>query len=171
MRGLKKTAALAVAATMIVTLGACSSNSGSTSSSSDSSAGTTLTIWNYETDNSAMGQGWARAVEIFKERHPEVTVKVEKQTFEQLQKNAKIILTGDDVPDVMEYNKGNSTSGQLASQGLLTDMSDTVKAKGWDKIVKGSTAVTAQYSEDGLMGSGSWYGIPNYGEYVTVFYN
>lgn len=171
MRGLKKTAALAVAATMIVTLGACSSNSGSTSSSSDSSAGTTLMIWNYETDNSAMGQGWARAVEIFKERHPEVTVKVEKQTFEQLQKNAKIILTGDDVPDVMEYNKGNSTSGQLASQGLLTDMSDTVKAKGWDKIVKGSTAVTAQYSEDGLMGSGSWYGIPNYGEYVTVFYN
>ena len=82
---------------------------------------------------------WARPgtrpIEIFKAEHPGVTVKVEKQDFEQIQKNAKIVLTGDDVPDVMEYNKGNATAGQLASQGLLTPLTDVAKEKGWDKTL------------------------------------
>lgn len=167
MRTTRKVVALVTGAALVASLGACSGGSQSGSNAS----GDTLTIWEYETDNSAMGQAWAKAVEIFKQRHPEVTVKQEDQTFEQIQKNAKIVLTGDDVPDVMEYNKGNGTAGQLASQGLLTDLSDVVKDKGWDKTVTGPTTVTAQYDENGLMGSGSWYGIPNYGEYVTVYYN
>ena len=167
MRTTRKVVALVTGAALVASLGACSGGSQSGSNAS----GDTLTIWEYETDNSAMGQAWAKAIEIFKQRHPEVTVKQEDQTFEQIQKNAKIVLTGDDVPDVMEYNKGNGTAGQLASQGLLTDLSDVVKDKGWDKTVTGPTAVTAQYDENGLMGSGAWYGIPNYGEYVTVYYN
>ncbi|MDR1807679.1 MAG: extracellular solute-binding protein [Propionibacteriaceae bacterium] len=133
--------------------------------------GRTLTIWHYESENSAMGLAWAKAEEIFKAEHPGVTVTVVPQTFEQIQKNAKIILTGDDVPDVMEYNKGNATAGQLASQGLLTPLDDEVTARGWDKIVSGALAATGQYDDRGLMGSGSWYGITNYGEYVTVYYN
>ena len=131
----------------------------------------TFTIWDYEADDSAMGQAWARAIEIFKEKHPEVTVKNEAQTFEQLQKNAKIVLTGDDVPDIMEYNKGNSTSGQLASQGLLEPLTEEASKRGWDKALTASLQTTARYTEDGLMGDGDWYGVPNYGEYVFVYYN
>ncbi|MDR2895086.1 MAG: extracellular solute-binding protein [Propionibacteriaceae bacterium] len=131
----------------------------------------TLTIWDYESDDSAMGLAWAKAIDIFKDEHPGVTVVTEDQTFEQIQKNAKIILTGDDVPDVMEYNKGNATAGQLASQGLLTPLTDEVEARGWDDIITGGLATTAQYDDRGMMGSGDWYGITNYGEYVTVYYN
>ena len=118
-----------------------------------------------------MGQAWAKAEEIFKQKHPEVSLKVEKQTFEQLQKNAKIVLTGDEVPDLMEYNKGNSTSGQLASQGLIDPFTEKAKEFGWDKKLAESIQTTARYTEDGLMGDGDWYGLPNYGEYVYVFYN
>ena len=141
------------------------------SSSAPDYTGQTLTVWDYEADDSAMGKAWAQAVQIFKDEHPGVTVKVEAQTFEQIQKNAKIILTGNSVPDVMEYNKGNATSGQLASQGLLTPLTDIAKQRGWDKIVTGSLATTAMYDAKGLMGSGDWYGVTNYGEYVTVYYN
>ncbi|WP_277212893.1 ABC transporter substrate-binding protein [Isoptericola croceus] len=131
----------------------------------------TLTIWHYENDDSAMGQAWAEAIEIFEAEHPDVTVDVEKQTFEQIQKNAKIVLTGDDVPDVMEYNKGNATAGQLASQGLLTPLTDVAEEKGWADKLPGSLQTTARYDESGLMGSGEWYGVPNYGEFVGVYYN
>ncbi|RPF20183.1 ABC transporter substrate-binding protein [Myceligenerans xiligouense] len=131
----------------------------------------TLTIWHYENDDSAMGQAWAEAIRIFEEENPDVTVEVEKQTFEQIQKNAKIVLTGDDVPDVMEFNKGNATAGQLAAQGLLTPLTDQAAERGWDEKLTGSLATTAMYDEQGLMGSGEWYGVPNYGEFVGVYYN
>ncbi|WP_103063606.1 ABC transporter substrate-binding protein [Actinomyces qiguomingii] len=141
------------------------------SSGSSGAGADTFTIWDYESDDSAMGQAWARAIEIFKEQHPEVTVRIEEQTFEQLQKNAKIVLTGDDVPDIMEYNKGNSTSGQLASQGLLEPLTEQATERGWDTKLAASLQTTARYTEDGLMGDGDWYGVPNYGEYVFVYYN
>ncbi|MBD7999107.1 ABC transporter substrate-binding protein [Oerskovia gallyi] len=131
----------------------------------------TLTIWHYESETSAMGQAWAKAIEIFEDENPDVTVDVQKQTFEQIQKNAKIVLTGDDVPDVMEYNKGNATAGQLASQGLLTPLTDAAEERGWDTTLSGSLQTTATYDENGLMGSGDWYGVPNYGEFVGVYYN
>ncbi|HEY0186379.1 MAG TPA: extracellular solute-binding protein [Cellulomonas sp.] len=150
-------------------LAACGGDGGGGSSST--SDGQTLTIWDYENDESAMGQAWARAIEIFEEEHPDVTVTTEDQTFEQIQKNAKIFLTGDDVPDVMEYNKGNATAGQLASQGLLTVLTDEAEARGWDDTLPASIQTTAMYDEQGLMGSGDWYGVSNYGEFVGVYFN
>jgi raffinose/stachyose/melibiose transport system substrate-binding protein len=118
-----------------------------------------------------MGQAWAKAIEIFEDEHPDVTVKTEDQTFEQIQKNAKIFLTGDDVPDVMEYNKGNATAGQLAAQGLISSLTDEAESRGWDTTLPASIQTTAKYDEQGLMGSGDWYGVPNYGEFVGVYYN
>lgn len=165
----KKATALSVAVTIGLFGAACSS--GGSGDGGEGGDGDTLVIWDYENDASAMGKAWARAVEIFKEKHPDVTVKREAQVFEQIQKNAKIVLTGDEVPDVMEYNKGNATAGQLASQGLLTNITDVVSERGWDSKLSDSIAMTAQYDDDGLMGSGSWYGIPNYGEFVFVYYN
>lgn len=54
-----------------------------------------------------------------------VKVEFEKKAFEQIRQNASQVLNSDDAPDVMEYNKGNATSGLLASQGLLTNLNDT----------------------------------------------
>lgn len=159
---------------LLLPLTACSSG-GTGTSTAGTGAGTaatgTLTIWDYEGADSAMSKGWAKAIEIFKTEHPGVTVKSEKQTFEQIQKNAKIVLSGDSVPDVMEYNKGNATAGVLASEGLITSLNDVATKRGWDTKLKGALATTGKYTDKGLMGSGDWYGIPNYGEYVTVFYN
>jgi raffinose/stachyose/melibiose transport system substrate-binding protein len=159
----------AVAAAMAgaLALTGCTGQTGGGGDTDDS----TLTIWHYENEDSAMGKAWAEAIKIFEEENPDVTVDVEKQTFEQIQKNAKIVLTGDDVPDVMEFNKGNATAGQLAAQGLLTPLTDAATERGWDEKLTGSLATTATYDEQGRMGSGEWYGVPNYGEFVGVYYN
>jgi raffinose/stachyose/melibiose transport system substrate-binding protein len=135
------------------------------------SGATTLKLWHYENDESAMGVAWNRAIEIFEKEHPGVTVQFERKAFEQIQQNAGMILNSDEGPDLMEYNKGNATAGQLASQGLLSDLTDVATERGWDKKLSPGLQTTAKYDDRGIMGSGKWYGVPNYGEYVTVYYN
>jgi raffinose/stachyose/melibiose transport system substrate-binding protein len=46
-----------------------------------------------------------------------------------------------------------------------------VRKYGWDKQLPASTGATGQYDARGVMGSGSWYGIPSYVEYVMLYFN
>jgi raffinose/stachyose/melibiose transport system substrate-binding protein len=128
-------------------------------------------VWHYESANSAMGTSWAQAMKQFQDSHPGVTVKFESKGFEQIQQTASMILNSDQAPDVMEYNKGNATAGLLSKEGLLTDLTDVATQRGWDKLLPSSMQTTSIYDANGTMGSGKWYGVTNYGEYVMVFYN
>ncbi|BEL07704.1 extracellular solute-binding protein [Actinoplanes sichuanensis] len=157
--------ALLLAATLGLT--ACSSDDTSTEGADAKS----LTLWHYEGPNSAMGIAWNKAIELFKASHPGVEVKFEEKGFEQIQQNAQMILNSDSAPDILEYNKGNATAGLLSKQGLLTDLSDEFTKRGWDKKLSSSLQTTAKYDEDGIMGNGKVFGVPNYGEFVTVYYN
>ncbi|WP_433795355.1 extracellular solute-binding protein [Actinoplanes sp. CA-252034] len=157
--------ALLLAATLGLT--AC----GSDDSSTEGADAKTLTLWHYEGPNSAMGIAWNKAIELFKAGHPGVEVKFEEKGFEQIQQNAQMILNSDSAPDIMEYNKGNATAGLLSKQGLLTDISGEFTKRGWDTKLSSSLQTTAKYDEDGIMGNGKVFGVPNYGEFVTVYYN
>ncbi|MFG1965856.1 ABC transporter substrate-binding protein [Nonomuraea sp. NPDC049028] len=160
-------AALAVAA---LTLTACGSGSdGQQPAASGQSR--VLKLWHYESAEGAMGKAWAAAIKKFESTHPGVTVKFEEKGFEQIQKTASMVLNSDEAPDVMEYNKGNATAGLLSKQGLLTDLSEQATKRGWDKLLSASLQTTAKYDDRGIMGSGKWFGVPNYGEYVMVYYN
>ena len=164
-----RTAAAAVLAASALVLAACG---GSGDPGGGSSSGPrTLTLWHYEGADSAMGKAWAQAIKEFETSHPGVTVKFEEKGFEQIQKTAGMVLNSDEAPDVMEYNKGNATAGLLSKQGLLTDLSDEAAKRGWDKLLSPSLQTTARYDDRGIMGSGKWFGIPNYAEYVMVYYN
>ncbi|WP_458244065.1 ABC transporter substrate-binding protein [Streptomyces sp. MAI_2237] len=136
-----------------------------------SADGKTLKLWHYEGADSAMGAAWNEAIKEFEAKHPGVKVKFEEKGFEQIQKTAPMILNSSDAPDLMEYNKGNATAGQLSKQGLLTDLSAEVTKRGWDKMLSAGVATTSKYDTNGVMGSGKWYGIPNYAEYTMVYYN
>ena len=157
--------ALLLAASLGLT--ACSSDSGS----DEGADAKTLTLWHYEGPNSAMGVAWNKAIELFKAAHPGVEVKFEEKSFEQIQQNAGMILNSDSAPDILEYNKGNATAGLLSKQGLLTDLTEESGKRGWDKKLSPSLQTTTKYDEDGIMGSGKVFGIPNYAEYVMVYYN
>ncbi len=131
---------------------------------------TTLKIWHYESPDGAMGAAWQAAMDKFEELHPEVTIEFESRGFEEIRQTAPMILNSDEVPDVMEYNKGNATAGFLSQNGLLTDLTDVAIEYGWDQILSPGLQTTSRY-ENGIMGSGQWYGVTNYGEYVMVYYN
>lgn len=134
-------------------------------------AGQTLTLWDYESADSALGKARALAVKNFLASHPGAKVHYEMKAFEQINSSASLILNSNSAPDVMEYNKGNATSGLLSKQGLLTDLTPEVTKNGWDKLLSPSLQVTAKYDPTGSMGSGKWYGVPTYGEFVFVYYN
>ncbi|MFI6561451.1 ABC transporter substrate-binding protein [Streptomyces sp. NPDC050534] len=136
-----------------------------------SSDAKTLKLWHYEGPDSAMGVAWNEAIKEFEAKHPGVKVKFEEKGFEQIQKTAPMILNSSDAPDLMEYNKGNATAGQLAKQGLLTDLTAEATKRGWDKKLSAGVATTSRYDTNGVMGSGKWYGVPNYAEYTMVYYN
>ncbi|GII79892.1 sugar ABC transporter substrate-binding protein [Sphaerisporangium rufum] len=170
---MSKTRIAAALAAAALALAACGSSDGSAPSGEggSSAAPKTLTLWHYEAANSAMGVAWAEAIKQFEASHPNVKVKFEEKSFEQMQKTAGMVLGSDQAPDVMEYNKGNATAGLLSKQGLLTDLSDEAAKRGWDKLLSPSLQTTARYDERGVMGSGQWFGLPNYAEYVMVYYN
>jgi len=134
-------------------------------------ASAVLKLWHYEPPNSAMGIAWKRAIAAFEKSHPGVTVKFEEKGFEQIQQNAGMILNSDEAPDILEYNKGNATAGLLSKQGLLTDLSAEAAKRGWDRRMSPSLATTAKYDARGVMGGDKWFGVPNYGEFVMVYYN
>ncbi|MET9439785.1 extracellular solute-binding protein [Streptomyces sp. NPDC006610] len=131
----------------------------------------TLRLWHYEAPNSAMGVAWTEAINEFEATHPGVTVEFEEKSFEQIQKTAPMVLNSSDAPDLMEYNKGNATAGHLSKQGLLTDLTAEATRRGWDKKIGEGVRTTSMYDAQGVMGSGKWYGVPNYAEYTMVFYN
>lgn len=162
-RGIAIVSTLTIAGLALV---ACSGGS----ADSGGESGDTLKLWHYEGADSAMGIAWAEAIKVFEEETG-ATVEFEEKSFEQIRSTASQVLNSDEAPDLMEFNKGNATAGLLASQGLLTDISEAVTEYGWDGQLAPALQTTAKYSEDGVMGSGAWYGVPNYGEFVTVYYN
>ena len=164
-----KTALLIAALTAAAAgLAACGGSGGG---SGPASSPKVLKVWWYESPGSAYQIAWDQAVKDFKKAHPGVTVQFSLKSFNQMQQNASMILNSSDVPDVMEYNKGDATTGLLSKEGLLTDLTPQATRYGWDKLLSPDLQVTARYSPKGVMGSGDWYGVSDYAEYLMVYYN
>ncbi|WP_433043374.1 ABC transporter substrate-binding protein [Dactylosporangium sp. CS-033363] len=160
--------AAVVAAAVLALTGSLAACGGGDEAQGD---GKTLKLWHYEGPASAMGIAWTEAIKQFEASHPGVKVTFEEKGFEQIRQNASMILNSNDAPDVMEYNKGNASAGLLSKQGLLTDISAEADKRGWSKALSPGLATTAKYDPRGVMGSGKWYGVPNYAEYVMAYYN
>lgn len=167
-------AGMALAAAGALVLSACSPDGdGDTSASPGADtdfSGETLTVMHYEGQDSAMGIAWDRAIEIFEEETG-ATVDLQLTAFEDLRTSAEQLFDSSDAPDVAEFNKGNATAGQLAAIGVIENLDDSYEEFGWGDLLSDSVATTALYNEDGVMGEGSYYGVPNYGEFVFLYYN
>ena len=153
--------------TTVVAAGALLSGCSAGASEEDAN---TLKLWHFEGEDSAMGIAWDEAIKTF-EKETGAKVEFEAKSFEQIRSTASQVLNSNEAPDILEYNKGNATAGLLASQGLLSPIDDAVEEYGWADKLAPSLQTTARYDDKGVMGSGSWYGIPNNGEFVEVYYN
>jgi raffinose/stachyose/melibiose transport system substrate-binding protein len=168
LRKKARTAFIAAAIAAVAVLAACGNGS---NGGSGTSAQKVLKVWWYEGPGSAYQIAWDQAIKDFKKAHPGVSVQFSLKSFNQMQQSASLFLNSAVVPDVMEYNKGDATTGLLSKQGLLTDLSPQASRYGWDKFLSPGLQVTAKYDSRGVMGSGKWYGVSDYAEYLMVYYN
>lgn len=133
-------------------------------------AGETLSVLVYENDESAMGKAWRAAAETFEEETG-ATVDYQITAFEDLSDTASQLFVSSDAPDLSEYNKGNGTAGALSTLGVLQSLDGWYEEYGWGDKLAESLQTTTMYDEAGIMGSGTKYGVPNYGEFVFLYYN
>jgi raffinose/stachyose/melibiose transport system substrate-binding protein len=165
----------AIAAVGALSLAACSaggSDQGAAASASGETdfSGETLTVLVYENDESAMGKAWRAAAETFEEETG-ASVDYQITAFEDLSDTASQLFVSSDAPDLSEYNKGNGTAGALSSLGVLQSLDGFYESYGWSEKLAESLQTTTMYDENGVMGSGTHYGVPNYGEFVFLYYN
>lgn len=131
----------------------------------------TFTIWWFESADSAMGIAWTDALEQFKMAHPDIEVVFEQKSWDQMVQAGTLILNSDAAPDLLEYGKGNGTAGLAASLGLLADLDDVAEQRGWTNTLNDAQLALGRYDDRGVFGTGPLVGIPNYAEFVTVYYN
>jgi len=131
----------------------------------------TLTVWDQEvrggqnTEIEALNKS-------FHEKYPNITIKRNSQSFDDLAKTLRLALSGPDAPDVVESNNSRSQMGEFVGANQIISLEPYAKAYGWRSRFPESVTKLSSYSADAkTFGSGDIYGLPQMGEIVGVYYN
>ena len=108
----------------------------------------------------------------FEEKYPNVTVKIGFRDFAAWTKQAKLVASSDDAPDVFAGNQGYQMDGELVKAGLIVPLDEYAKAYGWDESYTPETMQQFMWTDDGqTFGEGTLWGVAQTGQSVGVFAN
>ncbi|MGP5007960.1 sugar ABC transporter substrate-binding protein [Brachybacterium tyrofermentans] len=131
----------------------------------------TLKVWDQEV-RGAQNDAIEALIKAFEKDNPNITVKRVKQSFDDLQQQTGLALSGNDVPDVLQVNNARGDMGEFVKAGQLTDLSGYAEAYGWADRFSDSVLSKARYSADGVtFGEGSLWGLPQTGEVCGIYYS
>ena len=131
----------------------------------------TLTVWDQEV-RGAQNDAIEALIEAFEKEYPNVTVARVSQSFDDLQQQTGLALSGNDVPDVLQVNNARGDMGTYVADSLLTDLTGYAEAYGWTDRFAPSVLSKMMYSADGVtFGEGSLYGLPQTGEICGIYYS
>ena len=131
----------------------------------------TLTVWDQEVRGGQKAEIEALNAS-FHAKYPNITIKRNAQSFDDLAKTLRLALSGPDAPDVVESNNSRSQMGAFVAAKQIVSLEPYAKAYGWRTRFPESVLKLSSYSADAkTFGSGDVYGIPQMGEVVGVYYN
>lgn len=171
-----------IAAALALTLAACTPGSEAPAPSAPATGAAinkdvasmgdvTLTVWDQEV-RGGQNEQMTTLNAAFEAKYPNVSIKRNSQSFEDLGKTLRLALSGTDAPDVVQANNARNTMGAFVKAGQLLPLDGWADAYGWNERYPASVLKYSQYSTDGTtFGSGSIYGLPQVGEIVGVFYS
>jgi raffinose/stachyose/melibiose transport system substrate-binding protein len=108
----------------------------------------------------------------FEQKYPNVTVKLTFRAFGDWIKQAKLVVSSNNSPDVFAGNQGSQLDGELVKAGLIKPLTEYAKAYGWDKSYTPETLQQFQWTNDGkTFGEGTLWGVAQTGQSVGVFAN
>lgn len=166
MRLFHRTAPAAVTLALTLGLAACTgTGTAEPTSDSTSSAGETVTLrYLVESLEDAEAQQRLRTrLDEFESANPGIVVELDTLPFDTMKKVLQTQLRSGEAPDVFNWGSGPSFGGALAQAGLLYDLTDAYKDRGWKVYDFAKNRVT---TADGMV-----YGVPGEMETLGVFYN
>jgi raffinose/stachyose/melibiose transport system substrate-binding protein len=108
----------------------------------------------------------------FEEKYPNVTVDISFRAFDTWTKQAKLVASSDNPPDVFGGNQGYQLDGELVKAGLILPLTEYAKAYGWEKSYTPETLQQFEWTDDGqTFGDGTLWGVAQTGQSVGVFAN
>jgi raffinose/stachyose/melibiose transport system substrate-binding protein len=108
----------------------------------------------------------------FEEKYPNVTVDISFRDFAAWTKQAKLVASSDNPPDVFAGNQGYQLDGELVKAGLILPLTEYAKAYGWDQSYSPETLQQFEWTDDGQkFGEGTLWGVAQTGQSVGVFTN
>jgi raffinose/stachyose/melibiose transport system substrate-binding protein len=108
----------------------------------------------------------------FEAKYPNVTVKLTFRDFSSWIKQAKLVASSNNAPDVFSGNQGYQLDGELVKAGLIKPLTEYAKAYGWDKSYSPETLQQFMWTDDGkTFGKGTLWGVAQTGQSVGVFAN
>lgn len=131
----------------------------------------TLKVWDQEV-RGAQNDAIEALIEAFQKDYPNITVDRVSQSFDDLQQQTGLALSGNDVPDVLQVNNARGDMGEFVKAGQLTDLSGYAEAYGWEDRFADSVLAKARYSADAVtFGEGPLWGLPQTGEVCGIYYS
>lgn len=131
----------------------------------------TLTIWDQEV-RGGQNDEITELNKQFQAKYPNIKLDRHAQSFDDLQKTGRLVLTGPDAPDVIEANNSRSQMGAFVTAKQLVSLDPYAEAYGWKDRFPQSVLKLSSYSPDGkAFGSGSLFGLPQVGEVVGFYVN
>ena len=108
----------------------------------------------------------------FEAKYPNVTVDITFRDFTAWTKQAKLVASSDDPPDVFGGNQGFQLDGELVKAGLILPLTEYSKAYGWEDSYSPETLQQFEWTDDGgTFGEGTLWGVAQTGQSVGVFTN
>lgn len=111
-------------------------------------------------------------VEAYQAKYPNVTVNVDFKDLPSHLQTVKLLMTGDNPPDVAQGNQGWDIIPPLIKANAIVNFDKYISAYGWDEKFASNVIRPNYYSTDGTkFGEGSLWGLSAFSELVGLFYN
>jgi raffinose/stachyose/melibiose transport system substrate-binding protein len=111
-------------------------------------------------------------VAAYEKKYPNVTITVDFKDLSTYLQTVKLLMTGDNPPDVAQGNQGRDIIPPLIQANAIVNFDTYNSAYGWDKKFAPAVIRPNRYSTDGTkFGEGSLWGLSPYTEFVGYFYN
>ena len=126
----------------------------------------------YSETGQTVVSGFKSLVSGFEAQNPNVKVDLQIKDFADSLQTIKLVMSGENPPDVMQGNEGWAIDGELWKAGLITNLDPYAKQYGWsDKFPQSALTVNKFTADGNTLGKGHLVGLPQAIQYVGVFYN
>jgi raffinose/stachyose/melibiose transport system substrate-binding protein len=120
----------------------------------------------------AIADEFKKQVKSFEAANTNVKVNLQIKDWASSANTIKLVMSGNNPPDVMQGNEGWAINGALWKAGLLMNLDPYAKAFGWNDKFPDSALMVNKFTDDGkTIGDGHLVAVPPAIQYVGVFYN